>query len=293
MVSTASSAPRLALVLGSGGVRSIAGLGIADVLEQAGLRPDVIAGCSSGALFGALVASGMPGRQALHQAKALWSRDLTSQRRWRAYAQLIAPGLTGFGGDFALRDDRLIAMRVRKAFGERRVEDLPTPLRIAATDAATGRSVVLTRGSLTDALRASIALPMMFPSVEFEGRRLVDGVISDPLPLSAVRDAQIVVALGLTGAMPRSIDRPSRLMAQASTALFNNLMQAHIDAARAAERPVIFLDLQLDRRIGVWDTSAFADLYDAGIRAMQARLQELCALLRRTACPDACAREAA
>ncbi len=82
-----ATAPRLALVLGSGGVRSAAALGIADVLTREGVRPDLIVGCSSGALYGAAIAMGMSHAKAL----TLWSSELTERRRWRAYAELLAP----------------------------------------------------------------------------------------------------------------------------------------------------------------------------------------------------------
>ena len=229
-----SPTPRLAFVLGSGGVRSIAAVGIADRLAREGITPDVVVGCSSGALFGATIAMGMTSDEALRSATALWSAELTQQRRWRSYAQLIAPKLAGFGVGFAMRDDRLIAQRIARAFGDLRLEDLPTPLRVAATDAATGNAVVLRRGRLVEALRASMAVPFIFPSVEVEGRRLVDGVISDPLPIGAASDAQVVIALGFRGAMPRRVDRVSRLVAQTSTTLINNLMQARLAVARAA-----------------------------------------------------------
>lgn len=272
---------RLAFVLGSGGVRSIAALGMAERLAQEGIRPDLIAGCSSGALFGAQIAMGMQGEQALRTATTLWSAELTQQRRWRAYVQLLAPRLAGFGAGFALRDDRLIAQRIARAFGDGRLEQLDTPLRVSATDAASGRPVVLTRGSVVDALRASMAVPIIFPSVEIGGQRLVDGVLSDPLPLSAAADAQVVLALGFRGAMPRRIDRLSRLVAQTSTTLINNLMQARSDAAHAAGQKVISIELALDRHVGLWDTSAMPYLFDAGRRAAQAHLREIVAALEQ------------
>lgn len=282
-LSTRPRTHRLAFVLGSGGVRSIAAIGIAERLAQEGIKPDFIAGCSSGALFGAQIAMGMQGEQALRTATALWSAELTQQRRWRAYVQLVAPRLAGFGAGFALRDDRLIAQRIARAFGDGLLEQLGTPLRVSATDAATGRPVVLTRGSIVDALRASMAVPIIFPSVEIGGRRLVDGVLSDPLPLSAAADAQVVLALGFQGAMPRRIDRLSRLVAQTSTTLINNLMQARSDAAHAAGRKVISIELELDRHVGLWETSAMPYLFDAGRRAAQAYLPEIVAALEQTA----------
>lgn len=273
--------PELALVLGSGGVRSAAALGVVEVLARAGIRPDLVVGCSSGALFGAAIAMGQSPREALRSAQQHWSAQLTEQRSWRAYAQLVAPRLLGFGADFALRDDRRIARTIERAFGDLRLEDLPTPLRVTATEAASGAATVLTRGRVVDALRASMALPFIFPSVEVDGRRLVDGVVSDPLPVGAAADALAVVALGFPGAMPRRVDRPSRLMAQITTTLTNNLLQARLDGARATGQRVLNLELQLDRRVGLWETGAMAYLFEAGQRAAEARLPQIRALLGR------------
>jgi NTE family protein len=281
------SPPRhgLAFVLGSGGVRSIAAMGIAERLAREGIRPDLIVGCSSGALFGAQIARGMHGEEAVRMATTLWSAELTQQRRWRAYLQLIAPRLAGFGAGFALRDDRLIAERIANAFGDVLLEQLPTPLRVAATDATTGQSVVLTQGRLVDALRASMAVPIIFPSVVIGGRHLVDGVLSDPLPTAAAADARVVVTLGFQGSMPRRVDRLSRLVAQTSTTLINNLMQARTDAAHARGQKVIAIDLDLDRHIGLWDTAAMPYLFEAGWRAAEARLLDIVAALDEAQVP--------
>jgi NTE family protein len=267
-VTNSPARPRLALVLGSGGVRSAAALGIADVLEAAGIRPDLIVGCSSGALYGAAIAMGMSRETAL----TLWSSELTEQRRWRAYAELLAPRLFGFGAHFSLRDAGLISTRIRDGFGGWQLETLPTPLRVVTTDAATGESVVLARGSLADALCASIALPFVFPSVAIDGRRLCDGVLANPLPISVASDARATIALGFRGVMPRRIDRPGRLLAQVTTSMINNLQQAHIQAAQAAGQRVLSIELDLDARIGLWQASAIPRIYEAGRRAARRHL---------------------
>lgn len=270
---------RLALVLGSGGVRSVAALGIADVLAGEGLRPDLLVGCSSGAIFGATIAMGLSSKESLALAMTLWSADLTQKKRWKAYAQLIAPKLFGFDAGFSLRDARSIANRIREAFGTRLLEDLPTPLRVVTTETATGNSVVLTRGRVAEALRASVALPFIFPSVEIDGRRLSDGVLSNPLPVSVANDARAVLALGFEGLMPRRIDRPSRLVAQVSTTMINNLQRAHCLAARAAGQRVLDIDLTLDRRIGLWETAAMPRIFDAGRKAALHYLPQIRALV--------------
>jgi len=275
----AANAPHLGLVLGSGGVRSVAALGIADVLKNAGLEPDLVVGCSSGALFGACIALGLTGEQGLAAAMRLWSAELTQKKRWSAFLELLAPRFMGFDASFSLRDASLIRTRVERAFGDARFEDLAILLRVVTTDAATGDSVVLSRGRVTDAVRASMALPFVFPSVEVDGRRLSDGVISDPLPVAAARDADAVITLGFRGAMPRRIDRPARLIAQVTTAMINNLQKARTDAARAAGQRMLHIELDIDRRIGLWDTAAMPRIFEIGQRAAADQLPAIRRLL--------------
>jgi NTE family protein len=124
-----------------------------------------------------------------------------------------------------------------------------------------------------------MAVPFIFPSVEVDGRRLVDGVVSDPLPLDAARDAELVLALGFEGAMPRRVDRASRLVAQATTSLINNLMQARLEAAVARGQRIVSIELGLERKVGLWETGALPYLYEAGRRAATHHLPRILELL--------------
>ena len=273
--------PRFAIVLGSGGVRSIAALGMVEVLQREGLAPDLIVGCSAGALFGALIAAGHSADEAVRVATTLWSADVTRKRRWLAVPQMLWPRLTRFDADFALRDDSPVMQRLEQAFGDVHIEDLRIALRVTATDAASGERVVLRQGSLVQALRASIALPFMFAPVLMDGRRLVDGFVSDPLPVSAASDAQAVLALGFESPMPRRIDGPTRLLAQVTSALTNNLMQARLAHAGEGGMRLLSIVPRLERRVGLFDTQAMPYLVDAGRRATEAHLPAIRALLHR------------
>lgn len=273
--------PRLGLVLGSGGVRSAAAIGVTEVLAEAGLAPDLVVGCSSGALFGALVASRTPAAEALEKAVALWSQDLTRRHRWSSYLQLLLPRLAGFGPDFSLRCSAAIRERVSQAFGDANLEDLPIPMRVVATSADTGNQAVLQHGSVTEALCASMALPFIFPPVEVRGRRLIDGVICDPLPVSAAYDAHVIVALGFAGRLPSRVDRPSKLIGQVSTSLINNLMSARVELARAQGKLVLALELEMPGPVGLWDTRALPAMRDAGRKSMAQALPQLRGLLER------------
>ncbi len=278
-----SSQHRFAIVLGSGGVRSIAALGMVEVLTREGLRPDLVVGCSAGAMFGALIAAGHDAEEAVRIATTLWSAEVTRKRRWRALAQMLWPRLGRFDADFALRDDGLVMQRLEQAFGNVRIESLPLALRVTTTDAATGERVVLRSGSLVQALRASIALPFMFAPVHIDGRRLIDGFVADPLPVSAAADARAVLALGFESPMPRRVDGPSRLLAQVTSALTNNLMQARLAEAGAGGTRLLSMVPHLERRVGLFDTAAMPYLVEAGRRATEAALPAIHALLQRPA----------
>ena len=270
-----------AVVLGSGGVRSIAALGMVEVLAREGLMPNLIVGCSAGALFGALIAAGHRAEEAVRIATNLWSADITRQRRWRALPQMLWPQLCRFTADFALRDDRRVMQRLEQAFGDLRLEDLRVPLRVTTTDAATGDAVVLSHGSVVEALRAAVALPFMFSAVHINGRRLIDGFVSDPLPVSAASDAHQVLALGFASPMPHRVDRPARMLAQVTSAMTNNLVQARLQAAAANGQRIITLMPTLERRVGLFDTDAMPYLVDVGRRATEARLPAIMAMLVR------------
>jgi NTE family protein len=274
--------PRFAVVLGSGGVRSIAALGMVDVLVREGLTPDLVVGCSAGAMFGALIAAGHSATEAVRIATTLWSPEVTRKRRWLAIPQMLWPRLGRFDADFALRDDGPVMQRLEQAFGDVRIENLGIALRVATTDAATGQRVVLDQGPLVTALRASIALPFMFAPVHIEGRRLIDGFVADPLPVSAAFDADAVVALGFESPMPYRIDGPSRMLAQVTSSLTNNLMQARLAEAKAGGARLLSIVPKLERRVGLFDTEAMPYLVDAGRRATEAMLPNILALLQRT-----------
>jgi NTE family protein len=279
-------------VFGSGGVKSVAALGVVQVLEEAGIQADLIVGCSAGAVFGALAAAGHPARECLRLAQTLWSREITSQRRKAAWLDMaLAPWFAArgdrFGETFALRDDRLILDRLQRAFGSLRLEDLPVPLRVNTADAHTGEAVVLAEGPVCDALRASVALPFLFTPHRVAGRLLVDGSVCDPLPLGAAAQAQVVLALGFEVPLPRRVAGPVRLATRVTAGLSNNLLHARI-AAHAGPTRIVLMP-PLERRVGLFETQAMPAMVDLGRQAALKALPRLQQLLQACQAQPACA----
>jgi NTE family protein len=192
---------------------------------------------------------------------------------------MLMPKLCGFNEEFSLRDDALVMQRLDQAFGTAQIEDLSTALRVVATDAATGNCVALSQGSLVQALRASIALPFLFSPVTIDGRRLTDGFVSNPLPVSVASDAAAVVALGFEGPMPRRLDGPSRMLGQVTSAMTNNLMHANLNAARASGMNLISIIPKMERRVGLFDTEAMPYLVELGRRVATENLDQIRSLL--------------
>jgi len=177
--------PSIGLVLGSGAARGFAHIGVIRTLLANGIKPDVIVGTSMGALVGGCYASGQ-----LDTLEA-WARSLT-MRRVISYLDVRIGGSGLIGGG-------RLTSQLEASVGEGNIEDLPIRFAAIATEVGTGHEVWLTRGSLALALRASYALPGIFPPVRMGGRWLVDGALVNPVPVSAARafGARVVIAVNM------------------------------------------------------------------------------------------------
>jgi NTE family protein len=176
---------KIGLALGGGAARGWSHIGVMRVLTEAGIVPDVIAGCSIGAVVGGCYAAGK-----LDELEA-FALSLTKRR---------VMGLL----DFHIAGSGLIAGgRLQKLLDQdltdRRVETLPTRFCTIATELVTGHEIWLTRGPLVQAMRASYALPGIFDPVLIGGRWLMDGALVNPIPITAARalGADIVICVNL------------------------------------------------------------------------------------------------
>ncbi len=178
---------RLGLALGSGSARGLAHIGVIKALEQAGLRPDVVTGTSMGAVVGAMYAAGKTPEEL--EAIAT-SYDIKS---------LLALA------DVALQRGAVMAGEKVEAFLAEhlpeRFEDLKLPFGCASTDLTTGHGVKHTAGDLRRAVRASLSIPVIFAPVTGDGHVLVDGFLTDPIPVALARQlgAEVVVAVDVCG----------------------------------------------------------------------------------------------
>ena len=181
------ASPRIGLALGSGSARGLSHIGVLDALIEAGIKPDVVCGSSIGALVGAAYVAG----------KLAGFRDWAESATWRQVVRLMDVRLKGGG----LVDGKQIVALLRRLGVDAPIESYEKRFAAVATDLATGREVWLQSGSILEAVRASIAIPGIVSPSLVDGKWLVDGGLSNPVPVSVCRalGAEVIIAVNLNG----------------------------------------------------------------------------------------------
>lgn len=176
--------PRIGLVLGGGAARGWAHIGVLRALQEAGIKPDVVCGTSIGALVGAVYANG----------DLDWLEHWVSRLTWQTVVRLLDVRVSG-----GILGGKKVIEVFSNRFSDRAIPDLPVSFAAVATELDTGREVWLQEGSVIDAVRASIAIPGIFPPVWRDGVWLVDGGLSNPVPVSVARAlrSDCVIAIDL------------------------------------------------------------------------------------------------
>lgn len=182
-----STGKSVSLVLSSGGARGLAHIGVIEWLNENGYEIRSIAGASMGALVGGIYAAG----------------ELDTYRHWVCaldksdVLRLLDPTL-GWNGIFK---GRRVIEKLRDLVGDHRIEDLPISFTAVATDIETQKEVWLSRGPLFDAIRASIAVPLVFTPHKINGRPLLDGGLVNPLPIAPTLrdDTDLIIAVNVNG----------------------------------------------------------------------------------------------
>ncbi len=273
---------KLALVIGAGSVKCAAALGIWKVLAGEDIHFDMLVGCSGGSIYAAAMALEFSLEECIAGTQRLWNRSMTEEHNWRSLAGLVFPGLAGFDEHFGVLSDRAILSSLKAVFGDRTFAEVHTPLRILATDFQTGESRVLNQGSIVDAIRGSIAIPFLWPAWPVDGRLLIDGGASNPLPVDvAIREgADIILAIGFETPLPRRVKSISRYAFYLNGLMTNNLLNANFafhNAVHHAEIIPVFPDF--GRPVRLFDTDQIPHVIECGEAAMRAQLDYVKRLL--------------
>ncbi|MDY7018587.1 MAG: patatin-like phospholipase family protein [Chloroflexota bacterium] len=190
--------PKIGLALGAGSARGWAHVGVLKALEESSIPIDMISGTSMGAVIGALYAK---------ERRAAILEEIALGVDWKQVVNLADLNLVLGKG---LIHGRKIREILRTIIGDVKFEDLGIPLAIVAADAQTSEEIVFTEGSVIEAVRASISLPVIFTPVKWEHRFLIDGGVVNPVPVEIVRDmgAEVVIAVNVISEPQTGANKP-------------------------------------------------------------------------------------
>ena len=257
---------KIGLVIGSGGIKCAMAIGLLKVLEREGIPVDVAVGCSGGAIYAGLYALGDKADEIEAKSMTVW-RDLFTRLHYRSLLRAVAPMFFGYHEAVGLVDDRRVWRVLEEQFGGRDFSECRIPFSVATTDFRTGEKVTLTEGRIIDAVRASIAIPLLLRAWPVNDRLLIDGGASNPLPIDiAIQEGcDIILAMGFESQMNAEVRSLTNAIGRTSTIVTNHLLRATFafySAAHHAEvLPIIPL---LDRDVGLTDWEAIPYLIEQG-----------------------------
>ncbi len=248
-VSPPAQRPSIALALGGGGARGLAHILVLEVLDELDLKPRMIAGTSIGALIGAGYALGLPGyRLRAIMQEALGNRFDLVRQLFASRSEPVQHLLRLLPVRKSLLDPETLIQRLVPELDGRTFADLAIPLKVVATDLAAHETVVIEHGSLTRAVAASIAIPLVFSPVQEGPRLLVDGGLVNPLPFDLLDGtADITIAIDVSGASQAAA--MSRHPAAIEILMRSiQIMEKSITLQKLAYRqPDLYLDVDLDQ----------------------------------------------
>jgi NTE family protein len=288
--------PRIGLALSGGGARGAAHVGVLRVLEELRVPVDYIAGTSMGSIIGGLYASGMTPDQIETALKDMdWDHVFNDRppridrpfRRKRDDDLYLVKAKPGFnngqlmfpsGAIQGQKFDLALRQLVRHASTVSDFDELSIPFRAVASDIGTGQAVILASGDLAMAMRASMAVPGAFAATEIDGRVLVDGGITNNLPINVVRDmgADIVIAIDISTPLAPAENVRNMLQITAQLTSIMTRANAELQIASLTERDVLLIpDLGL---IGSGDFNLAVEAVETGRVAAEAQRERLAEL---------------
>ena len=256
-------APKLGLALGGGAARGFAHIGVIQVLEENGIKPDLVVGTSAGSLVAAFYASGKTGAQLQWLADTMDESQLTD---WTI--PFMSRGM--------LRGEAL-GRYVNSQLNGAKIEDLKMPLGIVATDLQTGDGILFRRGDIATAVRASSAVPSVFEPVRIGNKDYVDGGLVSPVPVRYARQmgADIVIAVDISS-RPEDAKTTDMLkvLLQTFSIMGKSISQLEMAQAEVVVRPAL-------PDVGSAEFTARQKSIEAGRAAMKMALPALKAALAK------------
>ena len=254
--------PVIALVLGSGGARGYAHIGVIEVLEQHGIKPDFIVGTSAGSIVGSIYASGKSPEQLRQIALNMKVGDVRD----------FKIGMKGFF------DGQKVEDYVNEQVAQQPLQNMKIPMYVVATELKEGKQTIFNYGNTGQAVRASVSIPSMFIPTTINGREYVDGGLVSPVPVNIARDlgADVIIAVDI-------LAQPIHTETTNMWGLFNqniNIMQNRL-AAEELKNADIVIQPDLREKAHIFDVNGREDTIQEGVNATLQRISVIETVLKQ------------
>jgi NTE family protein len=271
---------RLSIVIGSGGVLCAASLGLSKALRRENLTPGMAVGCSGGSIYAAIIALGTDPDEAQNLTLNLFTSEV-----FEGYGSNLKAALSGetrFTEMSSLIDDNIMYERLGIVFGEKTFDDTIFPLHIVATHLYTGERVVISSGKILDAVRASIAIPMIFSPWKIGDQLLVDGAVCDPLPIDVAiqQGSDIITAVGFEMPIRKRMNSYTAVTTHFNSLYMNNILKATFAFYNAVHHAEIIPILpNFEKPVGTFDTQQIPYIIEQGEKAAEEHIPYIKQLL--------------
>jgi NTE family protein len=266
--------PKIAVVLGTGGIKANAGLALFDFLAEQKIPVDLMVGCSGGALICASIGAGYSTEDVRAYALNRFKKDLFTKYDRRSVLGIFNSRLGTFDQRSGLLDPSGYKKALHEYFGDKRLEQISPRTLLQTTDVETGEGVVLTRGLLADAVYASCAFFPAFPPINIDGRYLGDGVYSAPVPVMEAikRNMDVIIAMDFqekVRTQPKGFfDCFYRHIGNTMATLTRSQMFLSIEMHH---HEIVILEVKFEHSISPWDVHEMPAIFEAGRKAVEAQ----------------------
>lgn len=271
---------RVALVIGSGAIKCAASIGMFQVLEEENIQVDLVVGCSGGAIYGVGKAFGFALDEIRELSDTTWTRDL--MQGYLVNLKASKDGSLPFNERSGLVDDSYLNERLLNICGDKTFADSQIPFLVVATDMMSGEPVGFSEGKIFDAVRASLAIPMIFPPWEVDENLYVDGAASNPLPIDIAikHGADVVLAMGFNADYRNKFRSITAVQEHMTSIYMNNILKSSFAFHNLAHHSEIFPIIpEFDSVISMFDIQKLPHIIERGREATLEQLPHIKRLL--------------
>ncbi len=267
----ARARPKIGVVVGSGGIKSISNIPLFEFLEEAGIEVDLLLGCSGGSIFAGWWATCNSASYLRDNVRKLWTRELFSKTDYRTLLSIAGLPFGRFDKSRGLLKPHVIHDGYHKIYGDQKIEDMKIPTIFQATDLMTGDPVLLNKGLVREAVYASGALFPILPPYKIDGRWLIDGAYSSPLPVIEAVNRGMDVIIAMSNEVDTKEESKGfvpyfmRSMSYMINSLRRNQTSLSIDLHH---HEIVFINVVFNRFINLSDVHRIPEILEAGEKAV-------------------------